>query len=104
MAQQVKDLDLPQPQATTVAWVRSLDQEHPHAMMGVAKKKKSLRIKVKLWKMMLHHSSWQRQILNPLIEARDRTHTLMITSRGSLLLSHRGTKNRKEKNIQFNGL
>ena len=42
MAQQVKDLDLPQPQATTVAWVRSLDQEHPHAMMGVAKKKKKV--------------------------------------------------------------
>ena len=28
----------------------------------------------------LHHSSWQRQILNPLSEARDRTHVLMGTS------------------------
>ena len=24
-----------------------------------------------------HHSSWQRWVLNPLIEARDRTHILM---------------------------
>ena len=29
----------------------------------------------------LHHSSWQRQILNPLSEARDRTRVLMNTSR-----------------------
>ena len=29
----------------------------------------------------LHHSSWQRQILNPLSEARDRTRILMDTSR-----------------------
>ena len=28
----------------------------------------------------LHHSSWQCQILNPLSEARDHTHTLMDTS------------------------
>ena len=28
----------------------------------------------------LHHSSWQRQILNPLSEARDRTLVLMDTS------------------------
>ena len=28
----------------------------------------------------LHHSSWQRQILNPLSEARDRTHILMDAS------------------------
>ena len=27
----------------------------------------------------LHHSSWQRQILNPLSEARDRTQVLMGT-------------------------
>ena len=26
----------------------------------------------------LHHSSWQRQILNPLSEARDRTRNLMV--------------------------
>jgi len=29
----------------------------------------------------LHHSSWQRQILNPLSEARDRTRNLMVPSR-----------------------
>ena len=29
----------------------------------------------------LHHSSWQRRILNPLSEARDRTHNLMVPSR-----------------------
>ena len=28
----------------------------------------------------LHHSSWQCQILNPLIKARDRTHNLMVPS------------------------
>ena len=28
----------------------------------------------------LHHSSWQCRILNPLSEARDRTHVLMDTS------------------------
>ena len=28
----------------------------------------------------LHHGSWQGQILNPLSEARDRTHVLMDTS------------------------
>ena len=28
----------------------------------------------------LHHSTWQRQILNPLNEARDRTPNLMVTS------------------------
>ena len=27
-----------------------------------------------------HHSSWQRRVLNPLMEARDRTHDLMVTS------------------------
>ena len=29
----------------------------------------------------LHHSSWQCQILNPLMEARDRTRNLMVPSR-----------------------
>ena len=29
----------------------------------------------------LHHSSWQRRILNPLSQARDRMHTLMDISR-----------------------
>ena len=29
----------------------------------------------------LHHNLWQCQILNPLSEARDRTHVLMDTSR-----------------------
>ena len=28
----------------------------------------------------LHHSTWQRQIPNPLREARDQTHVLMDTS------------------------
>ena len=28
----------------------------------------------------LHHSSWQGQILNPLIKARDQTHNLMVPS------------------------
>ena len=32
----------------------------------------------------LHHSSWQRQIINPLSEARDKTHILMDTGRVSL--------------------
>ena len=36
----------------------------------------------------LHHSSQQRQILNPLSEARDRTHILMDTSRVHIPLSH----------------
>ena len=29
----------------------------------------------------LHYSSWQRQILNPLSEARDRTHNLIVPRR-----------------------
>ena len=36
----------------------------------------------------LHHSSWQHQILNTLIEARDQTHVLMDTSYVLNLLSH----------------
>ena len=28
----------------------------------------------------LHHSSWQRQTLNPLSEARDRIHVLVVPS------------------------
>ena len=28
----------------------------------------------------LHHSSWQRRLLNPLSEARDRTHNLLVPS------------------------
>ena len=38
----------------------------------------------------LWHSSWQRRILNPLSEARDRTHSLMDTSWVSYPLSHKG--------------
>ena len=38
----------------------------------------------------LHHSSWQRQILNPLGETRVRTCILMDTSRGLNPLSHSG--------------
>ena len=36
----------------------------------------------------LHHSSWQRQILNPLSKARDWTYILMDTSRVCNLLSY----------------
>ena len=36
----------------------------------------------------LHHSSWQCQILNPLNEARDRTHILMDTNQSCNPLSH----------------
>lgn len=38
----------------------------------------------------LHHSSWQRPILNPLSEARDQTCILMDTSWILNLLSHDG--------------
>ena len=39
----------------------------------------------------LHQSSWQRRILNPLSEARERTHILTDTSTVCLLLlSHDG--------------
>ena len=37
-----------------------------------------------------HHSSWQHQSLNPLSEARDRTHILMITGRVCNPLSQNG--------------
>ena len=38
-----------------------------------------------------HHSSWQRRILNPLSEARDRTHNLMIPSQIRLCCATMGT-------------
>ena len=38
----------------------------------------------------LHHSSWQHWILNPLSEARDRTHILMCTSQVLNPLNHNG--------------
>ena len=38
----------------------------------------------------IHHSSQQHRILNPLSEARDRTHILMDTSRVLNLLIHSG--------------
>ena len=41
----------------------------------------------------LHHSSWQRQILPPLSEARDPTHILMDISGVLNPLSHKGTPN-----------
>ena len=36
----------------------------------------------------LHHSSWQRQILHPLSEARDQTRNLMVPSRIRQPLHH----------------
>ena len=38
----------------------------------------------------LHHSSWKRQILNPLSEVRDSTHILMDASQVCKPLSHSG--------------
>ena len=43
----------------------------------------------------LHHSSRQRQIVNPLSEARDRTCVLMDASRVPNLLSHNGNSKSK---------
>ena len=39
----------------------------------------------------LHHSSQQHQILNPLNEARDRTHNLMVTSQIRFCCTTAGT-------------
>ena len=39
----------------------------------------------------LHHGSWQRWILNPLSEARDRTHNLMVPSQIRFLCATMGT-------------
>ena len=39
----------------------------------------------------LHHSSWQRRILNPLSKARDWTHNLMVSSRIHFLCTTMGT-------------
>ena len=39
----------------------------------------------------LHHSSRQRQILNPLTEARDRTHNLMVSSQIHFCCATTGT-------------
>ena len=41
----------------------------------------------------LHHSSWQCRILNPLSEARDRTHILMDTSQIRFCCTTTGTPN-----------
>ena len=38
----------------------------------------------------LHHSPWQHHILNPLREARDQTHILLVTSYVHNLLSYNG--------------
>ena len=46
----------------------------------------------------LHHSSWERQILNPLSEAGDHTHILIDTSRVHNPLIH----NRNSWNVLFN--
>ena len=53
----------------------------------------------------LRHSLQQRQILNPLSEARDGTLILTGYSSGSLLLSHKGNSNLfliKKKKLAFN--
>ena len=39
----------------------------------------------------LHYSSWQHQILKPLSEARNRTHSLMFPSRVHFRYATRGT-------------
>ena len=65
----------------------------------------------------LHHSSRQRQILNPVIEARDRTRNLMVPSRIRLCCATMGTpvaaffkfrksmcpRNRREQGLLFGG-
>ena len=43
----------------------------------------------------LHRSAWQRQILNPLSEAREQTCVLMDTSGVLNLLSHNGNASRQ---------
>ena len=45
----------------------------------------------------LHHSSWQRQILNPLSKVRDWTHILMDTSRAHYSWAIEGTS----ENLSF---
>ena len=47
----------------------------------------------------LHHSSRQHRILNPPIEARDRTRNFMVPSRICFLLCHDG--NSSQKNLNF---
>ena len=42
----------------------------------------------------LHHSSRQRQILNPLSEARDQTHNLTVPSQNFFLLQHDGNSHK----------
>jgi len=39
----------------------------------------------------LHHSSWQHQIVNPLNEARDRTHNVIVPSRIRFRCTTKGT-------------
>ena len=48
----------------------------------------------------LHPSSWQRPILNPLSEARDRTHNLMVPSRNNFRCATTGTPRRRISKIQ----
>ena len=43
----------------------------------------------------LHHSSWQRQTLNPLSEARDRSCNLMVTSQIHFCCATTGTPHGK---------
>ena len=51
-------------------WIRD-------AAAGICHSHSNARSELCLW---LHHSSWQRWILNPLSRARDRTHVLIDTS------------------------
>ena len=50
--------------------------------LGVESELKLLTYTTAMWDLScicnLHHSSWQRQIFNPLSKARDRTHDLMV--------------------------
>ena len=48
----------------------------------------------------LYHSSWQRWILNPLSEARDRTRNLMVPAPGELLVMFLLSTNSLSRNIR----
>ena len=52
----------------------------------------------------LHHSSWQRQILNPLSEARDRTQNLMVTTQICFWCATIGTPRTAFYNVSSNNI